>query len=77
MKTKRFHNIFDLENCNKKINDPKILRNFLEELVRTVKMTILEGPIIAQGKPELISGADRNRAPCSRSTGRRSRPQSP
>jgi S-adenosylmethionine decarboxylase len=52
MKTKRFHHIFDLEDCNQKINDPKILRDFLEELVKKVKMSILEGPIIAQGKPE-------------------------
>lgn len=52
MKTKRFHNIFDLEDCNEKINDPQILRSFLEELVKEVKMSILEGPIIAQGKSE-------------------------
>lgn len=52
MKTKRFHNVFDLENCNDKINDSQVLRSFLEELVKTVKMSILEGPIIAQGKPE-------------------------
>lgn len=50
MKIKRYHNIFDLTNCNKKINDKKVLRKFIEEVVNAVDMNILEGPIIAEGK---------------------------
>jgi S-adenosylmethionine decarboxylase len=49
MKTKRYHNIFDLTYCNEKILDKKILRDFIEEVVEAVDMSILEGPIIAEG----------------------------
>jgi len=49
MKTKRFHNIFDLTHCNEKILDKKIIRKFVEEAVEAVDMSILEGPIIAEG----------------------------
>ncbi len=52
LQAKRYHIICDLKNCNEKIKDREALRQFLEDLVKTIDMTILEGPIIAEGKPE-------------------------
>ncbi|OGD97898.1 hypothetical protein A3A49_02760 [Candidatus Curtissbacteria bacterium RIFCSPLOWO2_01_FULL_38_11b] len=52
MQQPRYHIICDLSNCNQKIKDPKAIREFLEEVVKKVNMSILEGPIIAEGKPE-------------------------
>jgi S-adenosylmethionine decarboxylase len=49
MQTKRYHNIFDLENCNEKIGNAKIIREFVIEIAKTVDMSILEGPIVAEG----------------------------
>lgn len=49
MVTKRFHNIFDLENCNEKIGNRNDVREFVEKVAKAVDMTILEGPIVAQG----------------------------
>ena len=49
MQVKRYHHIFDLTNCNKKINDRKIVREFIEEVTEAVDMQILEGPIVAEG----------------------------
>jgi S-adenosylmethionine decarboxylase len=49
MKTKRYHNIVDLDNCNEKINDKEFMRKFVQELATTVEMNILEGPIVAEG----------------------------
>ena len=49
MVTKRFHNIFDLENCNEKISNREDVRKFVEMVVEAVDMKILEGPIVAQG----------------------------
>lgn len=49
MNQKRFHNIFDMENCNEKISDRKILRDFVEKIAEVADMSILEGPIIAEG----------------------------
>jgi len=49
MNVKRYHNIFDMQNCNNKIGDPKIVREFVENIAKAVDMTILEGPIVAQG----------------------------
>ena len=49
MNVKRFHNIFDMKNCNDKISDPKVIREFVENIAKAVDMTILEGPIFAQG----------------------------
>jgi len=49
MVTKRFHNIFDLENCNERIGNRDDLRKFVEKVAESVGMKILEGPIVAQG----------------------------
>ncbi|MFA6106092.1 MAG: S-adenosylmethionine decarboxylase [Patescibacteria group bacterium] len=51
MQVKRFHNIFDMENCGKKIGDRAIVREFIEKLAEEIDMNILEGPIIAEGLP--------------------------
>lgn len=52
MKQPRYHIICDLANCNEKIKFPKAVREFLEEAVKSVNMSILEGPIIAEGIDE-------------------------
>ena len=36
-------------NCNDKITDAKIVREFVQKIAESVDMTILEGPIVAQG----------------------------
>ena len=52
MQQPRYHIICDLANCNENIKDPSKVREFLEKVVKRVNMSILEGPIIAEGKPE-------------------------
>ena len=42
MHTKRYHNIFDLDNCNDKINDRDAIRDFLEALAKAIDMSIIE-----------------------------------
>lgn len=49
MNVKRYHNIFDISQCNESIGDPKKVREFVEKLAKAVNMSILEGPIVAQG----------------------------
>jgi len=49
MNTKRFHNIFDLENCNEKIGNRDELRQLVQKIATSVDMKILEGPIVAEG----------------------------
>ena len=49
MRTKRYHNIFDLENCNDNISNRDVMRDFLEAVAESVDMKILEGPIVAEG----------------------------
>ena len=48
MNTKRFHNIFDLENCNEKIGNRDELRQLVQKIATSVDMKILEGPIVAE-----------------------------
>lgn len=52
MKTKRFHHIIDLNNCNNKIFDQQIVCDFVEEVVEALDMSILKGPITANGIEE-------------------------
>ena len=52
MQQPRYHIICDIPNCNPKIQEPQAIREFLQEAVKKVNMSILEGPIIAEGKPE-------------------------
>lgn len=49
---KRYHIICDLKNCNEKIKDKLAIREFLEGLAKMINMSIIEGPIIAEGLPE-------------------------
>lgn len=49
MQTKRYHNIFDLENCNDKIGNRDELRQLVQNIATAVDMKILEGPIVAEG----------------------------
>ncbi len=52
MRQPRYHIICDLSGCNQNIKDAPRIREFLEEVVKQINMSILEGPIIAEGKPE-------------------------
>jgi len=52
LSAKRYHIICDLKSCNEKINAKEALREFLENLAKIIDMSILEGPIIAEGLPE-------------------------
>lgn len=52
MQAKRYHIICDLADSNEKIKDREKIRELIEELVKLTDMSILEGPIIAEGKPE-------------------------
>ncbi len=49
MIAKRFHTIFDLENCNEKIGDQKTVREFVEKIAEATEMNILKGPIVVEG----------------------------
>ena len=49
MNVKRYHQIFDITNCNDNVNDGQFLRDILQEIAKTVDMHIIEGPIIAEG----------------------------
>ena len=49
MNTKRFHNIYDFENCNEKIANRDEMRTLVQEITLAVDMKILEGPIVAEG----------------------------
>jgi len=51
MQVKRYHQIFDIDNCNENINNPQFLRDTLQKIASTVDMHIIEGPIIAEGQP--------------------------
>lgn len=52
LQAKRYHIICDIKGCNDKIRDRQAIREFIEELVKITNMSILEGPIVAEGKPE-------------------------
>ncbi|MFH1523141.1 MAG: S-adenosylmethionine decarboxylase [Patescibacteria group bacterium] len=52
MKTKRFHYLFDIDNCNHNINDPETIKKFIIELVKKIDMNVLKGPYIAKGIEE-------------------------
>lgn len=52
MQQPRYHIICDLSHCTQNFKYPEAIRQFLEEIVKRVNMSILEGPIIAEGKPE-------------------------
>lgn len=49
MQTKRFHNIYDLENCSEKISNRDDLCQLVHDIADSVDMKILEGPIVAEG----------------------------
>jgi len=51
MHTKRFHHIFDLDHCNEKIRNEESMVELVKLIATAVKMTILKGPIVAEGIP--------------------------
>lgn len=52
MRVKRYHQIFDIDNCNKNINDGLFLKDYLQKIASAIDMHIIGGPIIAEGIPE-------------------------
>lgn len=52
MHTKRYHHIFDIDHCNDKIGREADLEELVRKVATAVNMTILKGPIVAQGIPE-------------------------
>lgn len=52
MQTKRYHHIFDIDHCGAIVNDKAALEQFLHTLAKSIDMTILAGPILAEGIPE-------------------------
>ena len=52
MDVKRYHQIFDISNCNKNINNIVFLKNILNKIATSVDMHIIKGPIAAKGLPE-------------------------
>lgn len=52
MQTGRYHHIFDLSVCNERISESAYVESFLREMVPAIGMTILAGPIMAEGIPE-------------------------
>lgn len=52
LQSKRFQVICDISGANQNIVSSDKLREFLEKLVKLLNMSILQGPIIAEGIPE-------------------------
>lgn len=52
MDAKRFHNIFDLENCNDSIGNQKRVKEFIERITEAMEMKILKGPVVVKGVKE-------------------------
>lgn len=49
MRTKRYHHIIDLEECNGKIADREAVAAFVTMVAEAVNMHILQGPVVAEG----------------------------
>ncbi len=49
MRVKRFHNICDMNNCNDKIGDLKIVKRFIKEVISAIDMKVIKGPISVRG----------------------------
>lgn len=52
MESKRYHLIFDLKNCNQKIESTDAIDSFIREFVKIVNMSILHGPVVVEGIPQ-------------------------
>lgn len=52
MRTGRFHHVFDLARCAEGIADRAHVEAFVREMTDAIGMTILAGPIVADGIPE-------------------------
>jgi len=50
--SRRFHLIIDAFDCKKNLNDEKFITKTVLEIARLLKMTILKGPVIAEGIEE-------------------------
>jgi len=49
MNSRRFHNIYDFEDCSDVISDREKIRELIQAIADVVEMKILEGPIVAEG----------------------------
>lgn len=52
MHTKRYHLIVDVSNANDAISDPDAIRAFLADMASATDMSVLAGPLVAEGIPE-------------------------
>jgi len=52
MTKQRFHYILDMTNCNDKILDKEIIKDFIIKMAQELKMTLLHGPVVLEGVPE-------------------------
>lgn len=52
MNTPRYHCVFDISTIREDLSDAVVLDRILHELAAVVEMTILAGPLIAEGHPD-------------------------
>ncbi len=52
MHTPRFHTLFDLASARDDLSEPLRLKAILKELAAVVEMSVLAGPLIAEGHPD-------------------------
>jgi len=52
MKIKKYHQTYDIDNCNKNIKDDQILRDTLQKIAAEVGTKVSEGPVNEDCAPE-------------------------
>ena len=52
MNTKRYHLIVDISNANDSISNPDAIRTFLADMAAATEMSVLAGPLVAEGHPD-------------------------
>ncbi len=52
MHTTRYHLIVDVSRANGAISDPDAIRAFLHDMAAATDMSVLAGPLVAEGIPE-------------------------
>lgn len=52
MHTTRYHLIVDVSHANAAVSDPEAIRTFLINMATATEMSVLAGPLVAEGIPE-------------------------
>ncbi|MEI6511592.1 MAG: S-adenosylmethionine decarboxylase [Candidatus Uhrbacteria bacterium] len=52
MHTTRYHLIVDVSSANESISNPDAIRAFLHDMAAATDMSVLAGPLVAEGIPE-------------------------